>query len=315
MKKTITVFSAALMAFSAMSVSAFAAEDAVKINITVSDDKGQFVVTQEELNVTDADNDGKLTIEDAFLLIHDAKFEGGAEQGFAYTDNNGSKFISKFWGVENGGSYGYYVNDAMSYSLNDELKDNDFLNAYIYQDAASYSDSYSFFDVKKAEAKEEDEITLTLKHVAFDQNWNAFNEAVEGAVITIDGKDTEFKTDAEGKAVIKLTDAGKHVISAKKEGVILVPAVCIAEVAEAPEAPSSSETTTPRNEDSSSTAQSSSTAESSSAAQSSTAASSTAATGETSVSTGDAGVAVPAAIAAIAAVFGAAFAVRRKHED
>ena len=309
MKKTVTVLSAALIAFSAMSISAFAAEEeSAKINITISDDKGQFVVTQEELSVTDADKDGKLTIEDAFILIHDAKFEGGAEKGFAYTDSNGSKFISKLWGIENGGSYGYYLNDTMSNGLNDEVKEGDRLNAFVYQDAASYSDSYSFFDVTKAEAKIEDEIALTLSHVAFDKDWKPFNEAVEDAVITIDGKDTEFKTDAEGKAVIKLAEAGKHVISAKSDKTILVPAVCSVEVAGA------EETTTAEPETTTTTAEETTTTTTTATTTTTTkAAATTTKSGDTSPKTGDAG--VGAAVAAIAAAFGVAFAVRRKNED
>ena len=54
-----------------------------------------------------------------------------------------------------------------------------------------------------------------------------------GAVITINGKDSSFITDSEGKVTVKLDSEGSYTISAKSSSETLVPPVCIAAVSPA----------------------------------------------------------------------------------
>ena len=62
---------------------------------------------------------------------------------------------------------------------------------------------------------------------AYDENFNLVSSPVEGATITVDGKETDVKTDKDGKAVITVKTPGKHTVSAESpEGKILVPPVC-----------------------------------------------------------------------------------------
>ena len=51
-------------------------------------------------------------------------------------------------------------------------------------------------------------------------------------MITVDGEDSAFTTDENGKVSIELA-AGKYVISARSDHMTLVPPVCIAEITEA----------------------------------------------------------------------------------
>lgn len=45
----------------------------------------------------------------------------------------------------------------------------------------------------------------------------------EGAVLTIDGEETEYVTDAEGKVIFVIAEAGSYVVSAVSDTLTLVP--------------------------------------------------------------------------------------------
>ena len=89
------------------------------IGVTVSSGTGVYT---ETLNLTDADGDGALTINDALILFHDAAYEGGAAAGYGSAVSQYGLGITKLWGIENGSSYGYYVNDAAAFNLSDETR-------------------------------------------------------------------------------------------------------------------------------------------------------------------------------------------------
>ena len=221
MKKVISLFTA-LLILAALCVPCFAAE--VKVNVTIAN--GTLVLTNAEITVTDADEDGKLTINDALYAAHEKAYAGGAAAGYGSAATEYGLSLTKLWGVENGGSYGYYVNNASALSLSDEIKAGDHINAFVYTDTTAWSDAYSYFDAFEKSAKEGDEVTLTLNEVGFDLDWNTIAIPVEGAAILIDGKDSGVKTNEDGKAVIKLDKAGVYTVSAAKEDKNLVPPVC-----------------------------------------------------------------------------------------
>lgn len=229
MKKTIAVTAAFLLSCSAMSMNAFAAEDTdAKVYVTISD--GELALVQEEVTVTDADNDGALTINDALLIAHNEKFEGGAEAGYASSVGDYGLMLNKLWGVENGGSYGYYVNDKSANSLADTISSGDHINAFVYQDTSSWSDTYCFFDKDNAEAECGEEVELVLSKAAFDADWNPVTLPVDGAVITVNGEPTDFITDADGKVTVKFEKAGTIIVSAVSDKETLVPPALVAEV-------------------------------------------------------------------------------------
>ena len=222
MKKVISLFTA-LLILTALFVPCFAADE-VKVNVTIAN--GTLVLTNAEVTVTDTDGDGKLTVNDALYAAHEQAYEGGAEAGYGSAMTEYGLSLTKLWGVENGGSYGYYVNNASALSLSDEVKAGDHVSAFVYTDTVAWSDAYVYFDAFEKSAKAGDEVTLTLSEVGFDLEWNAVALPVEGATILIDGKDSGVKTDENGKAVIKLANAGTYTVSASKEGKNLVPPVC-----------------------------------------------------------------------------------------
>ena len=129
--------------------------------------------------------------------------------------------------MENGGSYGYYVNNTAAMSLADPVADGDFINAFVYTDLTGWSDVYCFFD---AETVAPGEVTLTLSAAGYDENWAPVTSPLAGAVITVNGEKTESVTDENGQ--VTLTVEAGDVISAVAEDATLVPPCCVAEDAQ-----------------------------------------------------------------------------------
>ena len=152
--------------------------------------------------------------------------------GYAAANGDYGLAITKLWGVENGGSYGYYVNNAASMGLSDPVKDGDRLYAFIYTDTTAFSDMYTFFDKAAADVSENGTLELVLSGAGYDENWNPVTLPVEGAVITVNGEKTAFVTDKDGKVSVKLDKAGKYTVTAVSDDKALVPAVCIVNVTE-----------------------------------------------------------------------------------
>lgn len=222
----------ALLASAALSVGAMtvSAAEAPTVTVTIADEEGNLALVQGEVSVTDIDGDGTLTIHDALYLAHEAYYaEGAAGFGAELTDYGLS--MTKLWGCENGGSYGYYRNDASAMSLADAVSDGDRINAFVYTDTTMYSDTYCYFDVQTVEMQSGDTVTLTLSAAGYDENWNPVTLPVADATILIDGKESAYKTNADGVVDVSLTDAGEHIISAASDTQILVPPCCKMSVA------------------------------------------------------------------------------------
>lgn len=213
-----------------VNMTALASDEAVDVYVTVSDGKGSLVLAKEQVSVTDVDADGVISISDALYAAHEANFEGGAAAGFASSMTEYGLSLDKLWGVANGGSYGYYVNNVSAWSLGDAVKDGDHVKAYVYIDLTAWSDTYCYFDSEEIVAKAGDEISLTLTGKGYDESWNPVDVPVEGATITLNGEATEFKTDAEGKVIITIEEAGDYVVSAVSDTAVLVPPVAKATV-------------------------------------------------------------------------------------
>ncbi|MBP5605957.1 MAG: hypothetical protein J6X60_10520, partial [Ruminiclostridium sp.] len=141
MKKIISA-AAVIAAMGMLSISAFAET----VNVTISDGEGKIVVANQPVETEDIDGDGAVTINDALFSTHEQFYDGGAEAGYASGTSEYGIMLQKLWGVENGGNYGYYVNDSLAMSLGDKINDGDNISAYIYQDTATYSDVYCYFD-------------------------------------------------------------------------------------------------------------------------------------------------------------------------
>lgn len=301
MKKFITVSAAAVLAMAALGAMPASAEDSIKVSVTIADANGALAVTQEQVTVTDLDSDGALTINDALISAHNEFYTGGAEAGYGYYTGDYGLSMSKLWGTENGGSFGYYKNNTAAFSLADTVADGDYVNAFVYTDTTAWSDKYCWFNENTLEANADEEISLTLSAAGYDAEWNPVTVAVEGAVILVDGEATDYKTDADGKVTITLS-AGSHVVSAKSDSATLVPPVLKAEVA--------GETTTTTTESQTTETSSAATTTTTAAATTTKAAATT--TGTSSPKTGDS---VPALGIAVLAGAAALLAARKRNED
>lgn len=213
-----------------VSLTAFS-EEAPTVYVSISDDTGALVVAYAAVTVTDADADGALTICDALVAAHVAYHPDGAA-GFAAANSEWGLSMAKLWGVENGGSYGYCVNDASAFSLVDPIKAGDHVKAYVYTDLVTWSDTYAYFTAPVAEVAVNGEVALTLSANGYDANWAPVTLPVAGAVITVNGEKTEVVTDENGNAVLPFAKAGKYTVSAASETMTLVPPVCIVTVSE-----------------------------------------------------------------------------------
>lgn len=201
------------------------------VNVTVSISNGGLVLAEASVSVNDADGDGAVTVNDALICAHKAFYKDG-ESGFTSVSGDYGLSMTKLWGVENGGSYGYYLNNASAMSLADPIEAGDRVYAFVYTDTATFGDTFTFFDKASASVKTSGALELTLSAAGYDENWSPVTLPVEGATITVNGEKTNVKTDKNGKAVITLDKAGSYNISAVSDDAILVPAICVADVSE-----------------------------------------------------------------------------------
>jgi len=203
-----------------------AAAESADIYVSISN-AGLLTCSWCPITVTDVDGDGALTINDALILVHDDQYQGGAEAGYASAETQWGLSIAKLWGVENGGSYGYYINDQMAMGLADPVKTGDRLYAYVFKDAEGYSDAYSYFDSAMLEAQPDSVFGLVLNAVSFDENFAPVVNPVAGARIVIDGEEHRITTDENGVAELTFPEVGTHIVSAVSDELTLVPPVCL----------------------------------------------------------------------------------------
>lgn len=232
MKRIISMMLAMLLVLGSLCLFACGADgDEIPENaiyVTISD--GSLALVRRAVSLSDADGDGATTVNDALILAHDAAYEGGAEAGYDAAESEWGLSLYKLWGVENGGSYGYCVNDASAMSLVDPVAVGDHVYAYAYSDLVAWSDVYSRFDKSTAEAAKGEQLTLTLTYAGYDADWSPITAPVADAVITVNGEATEYATDAEGKVTLSFDKKGSYTVSATSESLTLVPPVCVVTV-------------------------------------------------------------------------------------
>ncbi|MGN0754845.1 MAG: hypothetical protein ACI4ME_10330 [Aristaeellaceae bacterium] len=225
-------FLSALLALAMLlAFTAFGEEAAPTVYVSVSDDTGALVLAYVPVALTDVDGDGALTICDALMAAHTAYHPEGAAAFLAQESEWGLSLV-KLWNVENGGSYGYMLNDVSAWSLLDPVQDGDHVKAYVYTDLAAYSDLYCYFTAPVAAAAVNAEVSLTLSASGYDEAWNPVTFPVQGAVITVNGEKTEAVTDENGTVTLNFPETGVYTLSAVSNDLTLVPPVCILTVAE-----------------------------------------------------------------------------------
>ena len=197
------------------------------IYVTISDGAGELQLAYTATEVTDADGDGALTVYDALYCAHEQYFEGGAAAGFAAEDQGYGPSLTKLWGIDNGGSFGYCVDNASCLKLADPVTEGAHVQAYAYQDLENWSDAFSYFSAG-------DGGKLTLIQQGHDADWNVVETPVAGAKITLNGEDTGLVTDESGSVILETpAEPGVYTVSARYDGAVLVPPVYVFTVHEA----------------------------------------------------------------------------------
>lgn len=227
MKKFLATLLALLMLASLSAL----AEEAPTAYVSISDDNGALVLAYMPVALTDVDADGALTICDVLMAAHAAYHPDGAA-AFAAEQSQWGMSMVRLWGIENGGSYGYVLNDASAWSLLDPVQPGDHVKAYVYTDVTNFSDTYAFFTAPVAAAAVNAEVALTLSANGYDEAWNPVTMPVAGAVITVNGEKTDAVTGVNGQAVLTFPETGVYTVSAVSDDVTLVPPVCIVTVTE-----------------------------------------------------------------------------------
>ena len=220
-KRILTLLIAVTFVTAAVPCTASAAQ-AVNVNMIISV-AGSIEAACESVSVTDTNGNGFTDIDDALYSIHKKHSKVYKSENTSY-----GPAITCLWGDESG-AYGYCLNDKLVMTnLNEKINEGDYIAAYVFKDAAGYSDSYAYFDKKTVGqnigADKEYTFTLTAKHTGFDENWNTVELPLAEATVKAGGK-VLGTTDEKGQIEITL-EKGSYIITAEKDGTVLVPPVC-----------------------------------------------------------------------------------------
>ena len=186
-----------------------------KVYVTISN-AGRLALVDGEVTVTDINADGVLTYDEALQAAHNAYCAGGYEA----TESSYGLFVTKLWGVANGGSYLFFKNgvaleEAVN-SANSSVSAGDRLYAAVLKDAAHYSDIQALFDKDRLTATAGEAFTLTLTGMPYGGGKTAVSGVQlgvwkDGAFTAIDGA----VTDENGQASITLSKNGDYIITAE----------------------------------------------------------------------------------------------------
>ena len=164
------------------------------------------------------------TVGELIKTLHKDCFKDG-EAGYATATTQYGDSITKLWGIENGGSYGYYVNGQMAMGLTDPVKAGDRVDIFVYKDAAGFSDKFIYMEA----AAEGTKVNVTVKAVEFDANWNPVMKELAGAKIYTIGKDgklvaTGAATNDKGVASLELKAGIYRLVAINTDGLYTVSA-------------------------------------------------------------------------------------------
>ena len=143
------------------------------------------------------------TVGELLTKLHKDYFKDG-EAGYATSAGQYGDMITKLWGVENGGSYGYYINGAMAMGLTDPVKPGDRVDVFVYKDAAGFSDAFIYMTAEANGGS----VKVTVQAMGFDANWNPVMKPLANTKIYYAEKgkltDTGAVTGADGTATFTL---------------------------------------------------------------------------------------------------------------
>lgn len=210
--------------------------DPIEVNIAISD-KGTLVVPKKTVTVMDLDHSGDFNVDEVLIATHETFYEGGAAAGYASADLGNGLSITKLWG-DTSEFFGYLNNNEWCWDLDDIVKENDYVVAFLYQDTRYYADAYARFEQDGYTALAETYANVALKKTGYDAYWNTIWLDHGGATIKV--YDENFKeiesynvTDnGDGTYAVKVKAVGEYTLVAYDNAAPIVPAICSLTVTE-----------------------------------------------------------------------------------
>ena len=230
MKRVIALFMVWVMVASTLMLPALAANNYEESSVYVSITDHENKLAYAKVRVFDYGEDGEFSVNEALYYAHVWYYNGGAEAGYKTKKNENGRYTTKLWGNDNGVGYGYYVNDEPATSMEMSLKEGDHVHAFVYTDTENFSDAYSFFDKTYFQVKHKESVTLTLKAVTFDENFNPVTIPVTDAYVTLNGEKTGFRTNEKGEVTVTFDKGGKTLVGAVSDSMTLVQPSCLVRV-------------------------------------------------------------------------------------
>ena len=245
LKKVLSIILAFVMILGSLSV---CAEGIENISVYLSVSKYGELVTDKDGNTfacVEIELDGKesYNLDDVFLTAHSLYHEDG-EEGYASSEGQWGFGIDKFWS-DTSYNFGYQINGGTELvsGLDYVVKNGDFIDAFIYRNQYPETEGYAMFDKRRISLYTNSECSLTLEYFSgYDESWNNIISPCEDATITINGLETEYKTDENGYVSLSFENEGTYIVSAKKtklSGENEVPAItapsCVIDVKNLPE--------------------------------------------------------------------------------
>ena len=168
------------------------------------------------VDVYDYNEDGKYTISEAFQSFHTEYYSGGIH---GYEENESTGWITKFWG-EDSANLSYTLNNGWVYSAQTQIKDQDSLSVYYYDDVDNYSDLYTWFqpDEVRANAQAKKIFTVNGMNVMNSSADFVSKAAPVGAEVTVyDSKgkvlpELSTVTDIMGQFAITFPETGTYTV-------------------------------------------------------------------------------------------------------
>jgi Domain of unknown function (DUF4430) len=180
-----------------------------KVNVTNYDLKPYNVANQEEITALHAVINALKIKNIDIEVFDDSKF------GASITSINGINNYSKdyprgYWAFALNNSYA-------SYSVGKQgVNEGDDITLYYVEDYANADYKYAYFNKENILTDINKPVELSLTSLGQDENWNPVTVPIDNATIMINGEDTNFTTDSNGKVTLPFEKEGNYTITAKK---------------------------------------------------------------------------------------------------
>ena len=150
MKKILSLLLALVMISGICSLSVFAdnadvngisAYITMSVNGKIVEGKDGELVAEKPVLLTGGES---YTLDDLFKTAHDLYYDGGSEAGYSSYMGGWGLSVGKLWGDESG-NFSYQINGAETFvsGLSQEIKDGDYIDAYVFENSYPDSENYS----------------------------------------------------------------------------------------------------------------------------------------------------------------------------